>query len=106
SEHKMLGVSCDQCHSAHLTNIVPAPPQKAQEKFFQLPLLPEENRWLRESLLKQKQPDLCFGCHGSIQAQFSLPSHHRVPEGQMKCTDCHEPHGTANRPLLKKVNFE
>ena len=24
----------------------------------------------------------------------------------MKCTDCHEAHGTMNRPLLKKVNFE
>jgi predicted CXXCH cytochrome family protein len=108
SEHKLMGIACNQCHSAHLV-IPPNPAPKtefAQPKFFQLPERPEENRWLRESLLKQKQPDLCFGCHKTIQAQFALPTHHRVPEGQMKCTDCHEPHGTMNRPLLKRVNFE
>jgi DmsE family decaheme c-type cytochrome len=57
-------------------------------------------------LLKKKQPDLCFSCHQTIQALFSLPSHHRVPEGQIKCTDCHDTHGTMNRPLLRKANFE
>jgi predicted CXXCH cytochrome family protein len=108
SEHKMMGVACNQCHSAHLV-AAPKPALKtefAQAKFFQLPERSEENRWLRESLLKQKQPDLCFGCHKTIQALFALPTHHRVPEGQMKCTDCHEAHGTMNRPLLKKANFE
>jgi predicted CXXCH cytochrome family protein len=108
SEHKLMGLACNQCHSAHLVG-APRPPLKtefAQAKLFQLPERPVENRWLRESLLKQKQPDLCFGCHKTIQAQFALPTHHRVPEGQMKCTDCHEAHGTMNRPLLKKANFE
>ena len=108
SEHKLLGIACNQCHSAHLV-VAPKPPPKtefAPAKFFQLPELAEENRWLRESLLKQKQPDLCFGCHKTIQAQFALPTHHRVPEGQMKCTDCHDAHGTGNRFLLKKANFE
>ncbi len=111
SEHKLLGVSCEQCHAAHLTTPVSATARRAelrspQETFFQVPALAEENRWLQESLLRKSQPDLCFGCHKSIQAQFALPTHHRVPEGSMKCTDCHEAHGTTNRPLLKKVNFE
>ena len=108
SEHKMMGLACNQCHSAHLVAAA-KPPLKtefAQAKFFTLPERSEENRWLRESMLKLKQPDLCFGCHKTIQAQFALPTHHRVPEGQMKCTDCHEAHGTMNRPLLKKANFE
>ncbi len=78
----------------------------AQEQFFQVPTLPEETRWLHESLLKKKQPELCFGCHMTIQAKFALPTHHRVPEGLMKCTDCHSPHGTLNASQLKKVNFE
>ena len=108
SEHKMMGVACNQCHSAHLVAPAKAAPKTefAQAKFFQMPERQEESRWLQQSLLKQKQPDLCFGCHKTIQAQFALPTHHRVPEGQMKCTDCHDAHGTMNRPLLKKVNFE
>ena len=59
-----------------------------------------------QSLLRKQQPDLCFGCHRTIQAQFALPTHHRVAEGLMKCTDCHNAHGTLNRPLLKKTNWE
>jgi len=35
---------------------------------------------------------VCFQCHGDVRGQFSLPSHHPVPEGRMKCIDCHPPH--------------
>lgn len=110
SQHMLVGVSCEQCHSAHLL-VTPiertrSEMKTAQEHFFQFPVLAEETRWLHESLLKQKQPDLCFSCHRTVQAQFSLPTHHRVPEGFMKCTDCHNAHGTLNRSQLKAVNFE
>ena len=110
SQHKMAGVSCDQCHSAHLV-VSDKPSQReglqlAQQKFFSAPKLPDETRWLHESMLRQKQPELCFGCHTTIQAQFALPNHHRVPEGLMKCTDCHSAHGTLNPVQLRKVNFE
>jgi len=35
---------------------------------------------------------LCFQCHSEVRGQFSLPSHHPVPEGNLSCTDCHRPH--------------
>ena len=35
---------------------------------------------------------VCYQCHADVRAQFSLPSHHPVPEGHMTCTDCHSPH--------------
>jgi predicted CXXCH cytochrome family protein len=35
---------------------------------------------------------VCFQCHADVRGQFSLPSHHPVPEGRMSCTDCHSPH--------------
>jgi len=81
-------------------------PSPALAQFFSAPKLTEENRWLNQSLLRKPQPDLCFTCHRTIQAQFALPTHHRVPEGLMKCTDCHNPHGTLSRPLLRKTNWE
>jgi DmsE family decaheme c-type cytochrome len=84
----------------------PAGVHFAQAVFFQVPELPETTRWLHNSLLKQSQPTLCFTCHGNIQARFALPSHHWVPEGLMKCTDCHNPHGSINRAMLNATNWE
>jgi len=110
SEHKLQGVSCEQCHSAHLLERTAkrerVEPSIAPAQFFSAPKLTEQNRWLQQSLLKKTQPDLCFTCHRTIQVQFALPTHHRVPEGLMKCTDCHTPHGSRTRPLLRKTNWE
>jgi DmsE family decaheme c-type cytochrome len=68
SEHTLRDIVCTSCHSIHSS---PAP------KF----------------LLAKQQTDLCYGCHSSVRAQFSMPFKHRVNEGFMQCTDCHNPHG-------------
>jgi len=66
--HNINNVSCIDCHSPH----------HAKEK---------------EHLLVEKQPQLCYSCHGEVKADFSKPFHHRVNEGLIKCTDCHNEHG-------------
>jgi DmsE family decaheme c-type cytochrome len=71
SEHSMQGVACNNCHSIHKS---PTP------KF----------------LLAKEQRELCYGCHAPVRAQFNMPVKHRVNEGFMQCTDCHNPHGTFN----------
>jgi predicted CXXCH cytochrome family protein len=110
STHANHGVACNDCHSAHLVAAAENPRRTAQgfaqAAFFSALQLPEESRWLNDALLKKHQPDLCFGCHGNIQAQFALPTHHRVPEGLMKCTDCHNAHGTSNRATMRKSGWE
>ena len=68
SVHTMAEVACNSCHSIH---------RSPTQKF----------------LLAKKQADLCYGCHDAIRAQFSMPSKHRVNEGFMQCSDCHNPHG-------------
>ena len=68
SEHTLHDVACTECHSNHH---------------------PETDRYL----LAKSQPDLCYQCHGDVRAQFAMPSKHRVTEGLMKCTDCHNAHG-------------
>jgi DmsE family decaheme c-type cytochrome len=70
SMHSEEDVVCANCHSIHKSPVT---------KF----------------LLAKPQRELCYGCHGPIRAQFSMPFKHRVNEGFMQCTDCHNPHGTA-----------
>jgi predicted CXXCH cytochrome family protein len=110
SQHAAAGVSCNECHAPHLVKEVKDQNKGslpyAQAAFFQVPQLPETARWLHSSLLKDSEPKLCFTCHGNIQAQFALPVHHRVPEGLMKCTDCHNPHGSMNRSSLNATQWE
>lgn len=110
SGHAAHGLSCDQCHATHLVDEI-----KDQSKgdlsypqayLFQLPKLADETRWLHNSLLNESEPALCFTCHRTIQAQFALPAHHRVPEGLMRCTDCHSPHDSQNMASMNKPNYE
>ncbi len=70
SGHTLAQVACNQCHSIH----------RAETPRF---------------LLAHEQRDLCYRCHQNVRAQFSLPFKHRVNEGFMQCTDCHNPHGAA-----------
>jgi DmsE family decaheme c-type cytochrome len=69
SAHTEADVVCTNCHSIH---------KAATPKF----------------LLAKKQSELCYGCHAVIRAQFNMPVRHRVNEGVIQCTDCHNPHGT------------
>jgi predicted CXXCH cytochrome family protein len=110
SEHAAHGISCGQCHAAHLVDEVKDASKAGlsypQADFFQLPQIGDENRWLRTSLLKLSEPALCFSCHQTVQAQFAQPEHHRVPEGLMKCSDCHNPHGSENVASLNNPGQE
>jgi DmsE family decaheme c-type cytochrome len=68
SPHTQNDVVCTACHSIH---------KAATPKF----------------LLARAESELCYGCHADVRAQFSMPFKHRVNEGFMTCTDCHNPHG-------------
>lgn len=74
SSHTLAQVACNQCHSIH---------RPRSPKF----------------LLAKEQREVCYGCHGNVRAQFSMPFKHRVNEGFMQCTDCHNPHGAASPNL-------
>jgi DmsE family decaheme c-type cytochrome len=68
SSHSKGNVSCIGCHSVHAAG---AP----------------------KHLLKLAQPELCYRCHNEIKPQFSMPFRHKVAEGLVQCTDCHDAHG-------------
>ncbi len=74
--HGQALISCTNCHSSHKF--------EAQTK-----------------MLKAKEPTLCYGCHTDAKAAFAQPFHHKVDEGLLKCSDCHDPHGTFQPSLVK-----
>ncbi len=45
--------------------------------------------------------ETCSTCHQDVRNQFERRSHMPLPEGQMSCADCHNPHGSLTQPLLK-----
>lgn len=66
--HSENGLSCLNCHSSH-------------------------HATTSQFLLTKAQPELCYTCHQKIKPQFNMPFHHRVEEGLVQCSDCHNPHG-------------
>jgi predicted CXXCH cytochrome family protein len=110
SGHLASAVACSNCHATHLVNAIKDPSKgnapAAQPQFFQVPDRADETRWLSSSLLKSSKPNLCYTCHATVRGQFAQPVHHRVPEGLMKCSDCHSPHGTLNPSSLVKTQTE
>ncbi len=82
SEHTQHDVACTSCHSIH---------HSSTPKY----------------LLAKQQREVCYGCHATVRAQFQMPFKHRVNEGFMECSDCHNPHGSfaptwrmGQRPLM------
>jgi DmsE family decaheme c-type cytochrome len=79
--HAKDTVGCFECHTVHGTGGRP--------------------------LLLKKAADIntqCASCHLSVWAAFQKPYKHRLPEGAMSCTNCHNPH-SSNLPQSMRVAF-
>lgn len=68
SSHSTGEVSCVSCHAIHSA--------------------PEQG-----PLLAKQEREVCYQCHLEVRARFDMPFKHRVNEGAMECSDCHNPHG-------------
>jgi predicted CXXCH cytochrome family protein len=89
-EHWRNNIGCTNCHTAH-------GPELANSRTGSTTLISDVSRQkpteASEAMLKSAEPQLCIGCHTEMKAQFSKPFRHKVLEGVMKCSDCHNPHG-------------
>ena len=52
-------------------------------------------------LARNTVSETCFTCHQQQRTEFRKRSHMPVLEGRMSCSDCHNPHGSVTRPLIK-----
>jgi DmsE family decaheme c-type cytochrome len=76
SSHMKDTVSCVACHTVHAkgpAGLVEREPAKVNA--------------------------LCESCHQNVKAQFAKPYRHKIPENEMSCVDCHNPHGSM-RPVM------
>jgi DmsE family decaheme c-type cytochrome len=81
STHESRNVACSNCHTI----------MKTVSAKFQLKTVAEV--------------DTCFQCHKDRRAQMARSSHMPLREGKMTCSNCHQPHGTANPSLLREVSI-
>jgi len=79
SQHETADLSCTSCHTSH----------------------PVEDAVVQ----KKRQAPVCFTCHAEQRVASLKPSHHPVMEGLMACSDCHNPHGSPTRAMLKGVTI-
>ncbi|AFL75355.1 DmsE family decaheme c-type cytochrome [Thiocystis violascens] len=77
STHDINGLACSDCHSPMVKNSVSG------------------------ALVRSSISETCYTCHQKERADFHKRSHMPLPEGKMTCVDCHNPHGSPTRPLLK-----
>lgn len=74
-KHKKEDVSCAACHNIH-----------------------------KDKSPAAKDPETCFGCHKDIKRDANKQSHHPLVEGKIKCSSCHNPHGTLTHGMIKADN--
>jgi DmsE family decaheme c-type cytochrome len=76
SPHAKTGMDCTSCHNVHSGN--PA----------------------RSQLSTDNVSETCRDCHLEAFAKFYLNERHRLQEGILECTSCHNPHEPSTRTRL------
>jgi DmsE family decaheme c-type cytochrome len=76
SQHSSADVACTSCHRIHTNE------DRVRTRFG--------------------EATVCYTCHKEQRVQMNKISHHPVPEGKMKCSDCHNVHGSVGPKLVKR----
>ena len=89
-EHWRNDIGCSDCHSPHF---VVTDRNVSKSITFVGPANAQKPGFSTLHMLKMSEPQLCVSCHAEVKPDFNKPFHHKVLEGVMKCSDCHNPHG-------------
>lgn len=82
--HRRAGVICTDCHRIHEDAFARESAERAHSGFPGVDAASLQ----------------CRGCHQSVFAEFAFNEHHRLGEGSVGCTGCHDPHEVDTRRHL------
>jgi DmsE family decaheme c-type cytochrome len=94
-KHALNEVACSNCHSIHGEKILPT--YNGVNLVTQAVTI---NKFV--TTFQPNQSEVCGTCHQQIRAATFKPSHHPIIEGKIKCSDCHNPHGSLSPSMVKQ----
>lgn len=86
SPHGRAGVSCTSCHTVH----------EGPEAV----LAEDRSDRIGLSTMVGRASESCANCHAGVATEFAFTEHHRLEEGTLSCSSCHDPHAPSQRMLL------
>jgi len=94
SVHADANIACASCHTIHA---------------LEDPVL-SKNRRPDTPVMRPGQLAVCLGCHADKRAEIQKTSSHPLRDGEIQCSDCHNPHGSMGpsnlvRPTLNETCF-
>jgi DmsE family decaheme c-type cytochrome len=85
--HAAAGLGCSDCHSQH-------DPAAGSASLLRR----TDTDGVAEEFSEVSR--ICFDCHSDSFTEFSFNERHRLTDGVMECTSCHDPHAPAGGSLL------